>query len=98
MIRHDLPRDVGDQITLDLFVYRREQRGLVIELVIQRTPCHPGRGDDRLGGNVGKTLVGEQLSRRIDQQRTRRGGALGLCAPGRRPCGHIVIDFHTGCT
>ena len=83
-------------ITLDLLVDRREQCGLVVELVIQRAPRHPGPADDRLGGDVGKPLVGEQLPRGIDQQRPRRGGALGLCAPGRGD--HIFIDFHTGCT
>ena len=60
-------RDVGDEITLDLFVHRREQGRLVVELVIQRAPRHPGRVDDRLGGDVGKALVGEQLPRGIDQ-------------------------------
>ena len=98
LIFHDLSRDVGDQVTFDLLVYRREQRRLVVELVIQRSPRNPGRGDDRLGGDVGKPLVGEQLPRGLDQQRPRRGGALGLCAPRRGLADHIVIDFHTGCT
>ena len=89
LIDHDLPRYIGDQITLDLLVYRREQRRLVVELVIQRSPCHAGRGDDRLGRDVGKPLVGEQLPRGTNQQRPRRGGALGLCAPRRRLGDHI---------
>jgi len=98
LIVHDLARDVGDQITFDLLVYRREQRSLIVELVIQRTSCHPGRGDDRPGGDVGKPLVSEQLPRGTDQQRPRRRGALGLCPPGRSLGDHIIIDFHTGCT
>ncbi len=98
LIVHDLPRDVGDQITLDLLIDRREQRRLVLELVIERSPCHPGRGDDRLGGNFGKPLVGEQLPRSTNQQRAGRGRALGLCAPRRRLGDHTVVDFHTGCT
>ena len=54
---------IGHQIALDIFVHGGEQPRLVVELVIQRAPRHPGSLDDRLRRYVGKALVGEQLSR-----------------------------------
>ena len=66
LCRHDLCGDVGDEVSLDLFIHRREEGRLVAELVIQGAPRHPRRLDDRLGGDVGKALVGEELPCGVD--------------------------------
>ena len=67
-------------VLLDRLQDGGEERGLVVELVVQRAAGDAGGTGDPLRADVGEAVLGEERAGGVDEQTTGGGGAVHLAA------------------
>ena len=98
--RHDVDQALRE-IDLDRLEHRREEVGLVGELVVQGAAGDAGGLGDLLGADVGVAVLGEQPAGGGDERGAGGGRAVGLGAAGHRPrltSMQSVCKLRTRCT
>ena len=86
--RHDVDQALRE-VDLDRLEHRREQVGLVGELVVEGAAGDAGGLGDPFGPDVGVAVLGEQPAGGGDEGGPGGGRAIGLGAPG-----HGHLDIH----